>query len=59
MAKKTKRMTSAMPDKAAVERAPEVNEDELKFAEQAVWHERHGHPLADIFAGPGGSSWTR
>ncbi|NHM19673.1 hypothetical protein [Tritonibacter mobilis] len=48
-----------MPDDASVERALEVNEDELKFAEQADWHERHGHPLADIIAGPGGSSWTR
>ncbi|SFK77131.1 hypothetical protein [Shimia haliotis] len=59
MAKKTMRMTSPMPDGASVERAPEVNEDERKFAEQADWHDRHGHPLAEIFAGPGGSSWNR
>jgi antitoxin CcdA len=28
------------------------------FAAQADWHERNGHPLADIIAGPGGSTWT-
>ena len=28
------------------------------FAAQAAWHERHGHPLADIISAPGGSSWT-
>jgi len=27
------------------------------FAAQAAWHERHGHPLADILSSPGGSSW--
>lgn len=27
------------------------------FAAQSDWHERHGHPLADIIAAPGGSSW--
>ncbi|MGK7654976.1 type II toxin-antitoxin system CcdA family antitoxin [Roseovarius sp. B08] len=29
------------------------------FAEQSDWHERHGHPLRDIFIAPGGASWTR
>lgn len=28
------------------------------FAAQSDWHERHGHPLADIIAAPSGSSWT-
>lgn len=28
------------------------------FAAQADWHERNGHPLADIIAAPGGSSWN-
>ncbi len=28
------------------------------FAAQAAWHERHGHPLADIMSAPGGSSWN-
>lgn len=27
------------------------------FAAQAAWHERHGHPLADIMAAPGSASW--
>ena len=27
------------------------------FAAQAEWHDRHGHPLADILAGPAGSTW--
>ena len=27
------------------------------FAAQAAWHERHGHPLADIMVGPGGTTW--
>ncbi|MFD2740658.1 type II toxin-antitoxin system CcdA family antitoxin [Sulfitobacter aestuarii] len=29
------------------------------FAAQAAWHEQHGHPLADILAGPGASMWKR
>jgi len=28
------------------------------FAAQAAWHERNGHPLADIMSAPGGSSWS-
>jgi len=27
------------------------------FAAQAAWHERNGHPLAEIIAAPGASSW--
>jgi antitoxin CcdA len=27
------------------------------FKAQADWHERNGHPLADIIAAPGASSW--
>ena len=27
------------------------------FAAQAEWHEKNGHPLADIIAAPGGASW--
>lgn len=26
------------------------------FETQSDWHERHGHPLADIITAPGGSS---
>lgn len=29
------------------------------FAAQSQWHDRHGHPLADIITAPGGSSWMR
>ena len=28
------------------------------FAAQSDWHERHGHPLADIMTAPGKSSWV-
>jgi len=28
------------------------------FAAQSDWHERNGHPLADIIAAPAGSSWS-
>lgn len=28
------------------------------FAAQSDWHERHGHPLADIMTALSGSSWT-
>jgi antitoxin CcdA len=27
------------------------------FAAQSDWHDRFGHPLVDILAGQGGSSW--
>ncbi|MFA8387965.1 MAG: type II toxin-antitoxin system CcdA family antitoxin [Pelagibaca sp.] len=27
------------------------------FEAQSDWHERHGHPLADIITASGGSSW--
>ncbi len=29
------------------------------FAAQAAWHERNGHPLADILATPGTATWRR
>ena len=28
------------------------------FAAQAAWHERNGHPLADIMSSPVGASWS-
>jgi antitoxin CcdA len=34
-----------------------LNQNAGAFAVQAAWHERHGHPLAEIFAAPGGTSW--
>lgn len=36
-----------------------LTENAGAFAAQSDWHERHGHPLADIITAPGGSSWTR
>lgn len=32
-------------------------DNEAAFAAQSAWHERHGHPLADIMSAPGGASW--
>lgn len=34
-----------------------LEESSAAFAAQAAWHERHGHPLADVLAGPGGATW--
>jgi antitoxin CcdA len=34
-----------------------LTENASIFAAQSEWHERHGHPLADIITAPGGSSW--
>lgn len=33
------------------------DENAEAFAAQAAWHERNGHPLADIIASPGGATW--
>jgi antitoxin CcdA len=35
-----------------------LNQNAGAFAAQAAWHERHGHPLAEIISAPGGASWT-
>lgn len=35
-----------------------LDENADAFAAQSDWHERHGHPLADIIAAPGRSSWS-
>jgi antitoxin CcdA len=35
-----------------------LQENADAFAAQASWHERNGHPLAEIMAGPAGSSWN-
>jgi antitoxin CcdA len=35
-----------------------LEENAEAFAAQAEWHARHGHPLADILASPGRTSWT-
>ena len=34
-------------------------ENAAAFAAQSDWHDRNGHPLADILTAPGGPSWTR
>ena len=34
-----------------------LEENAEAFAAQAEWHDRNGHPLADILAYPGETSW--
>jgi antitoxin CcdA len=34
-----------------------LNQNAAAFVAQAAWHERHGHPLAEILSAPGGTSW--
>lgn len=36
-----------------------LDENAEAFAAQADWHERNGHPLADIITSPGRASWKR
>ena len=43
---------------ACAQRKKWLAENADAFAAQSDWHERHGHPLADIITAPGGSSWT-
>ena len=33
-------------------------ENAKAFADQSAWHERNGHPLADIMSAPGAASWN-
>ena len=35
-----------------------LEENADAFAAQAEWHARNGHPLADILASPGRTSWS-
>jgi antitoxin CcdA len=35
-----------------------LNEHADAFARQAAWHERNGHPLADILVSPGKATWS-
>jgi antitoxin CcdA len=35
-----------------------LKENADAFAAQATWHEENGHPLAEIMASPGRSTWT-
>ena len=42
---------------ACAQRRKWLAENAETFAAQSDWHERHGHPLANIMTAPGGSSW--
>jgi len=35
-----------------------LDENADAFAAQSAWHERNGHPLAEIMCAPAGSSWN-
>lgn len=35
-----------------------LNENADNFAAQTAWHERNGHPLAEIICAPGAASWS-
>lgn len=54
---------SAVAEAALIEKVNEARrrkwlaENADAFTAQAEWHERNGHPLEDILAGPGGPSW--
>ncbi len=39
-------------------RARWLEENAEAFARQADWHDRNGHPLADILASPGKTTWS-
>ena len=43
---------------ASARQAKWLKQNAKAFEAQAAWHERHGHPLADIISAPGGSSWS-
>lgn len=42
----------------AARRARWLEENADAFARQAEWHDRNGHPLADILAAPGKATWS-
>ncbi|MDP2520840.1 type II toxin-antitoxin system CcdA family antitoxin [Shimia thalassica] len=44
---------------AKVRREKWLQENAEAFAAQSDWHEKNGHPLADIMTAPGASSWKR
>jgi antitoxin CcdA len=43
---------------ASARHAQWLQQNAEAFAAQAAWHERHGHPLADIISAPGRASWN-
>lgn len=44
---------------AKVRREKWLEENAEAFAAQSDWHEKNGHPLAEIMTFPGASSWKR
>ncbi|MEW9922410.1 type II toxin-antitoxin system CcdA family antitoxin [Marimonas sp. MJW-29] len=42
---------------ADARRARWLSENADAFEAQAKWHANNGHPLADILAGPAGTTW--
>jgi antitoxin CcdA len=43
---------------ADASRAKWLSENADAFARQAEWHDRNGHPLADILVSPGKATWS-
>ena len=43
---------------ASARHAQWLQQNAEAFTAQAAWHERHGHPLADILTSPGSASWS-
>jgi antitoxin CcdA len=41
-----------------VQRKRWLDENADAFARQAEWHDRNGHPLADILVPPGKATWS-
>ncbi len=54
---------SAVAEKALLQAVAEarrekwLSENAEAFAAQSRWHEKNGHPLAEILTSPGASSW--
>lgn len=63
LAKQLKINVSAVAEAALIKAVSDARREQWladnadAFAAQSDWHERNGHPLADIIAAPGGSSW--
>ena len=43
---------------ASARHAQWLQQNAEAFAAQAAWHERHGHPLANIMSAPGRTTWN-
>lgn len=42
---------------AEAQRQKWLDENAAIFKAQSDWHDRNGHPLADIMTSPGGATW--